>query len=257
MEIFINTWLTTNEEAERYSGFEHIELIEVSDSRVNIFPHLAKLVFSHHNNPAEFKLNLISLGYPESAQEIDKRPKNANTRKGNLGEILACEYVRHYKGFDSLIYRLRYNPNPEAAMTGNDVLAFKLGDDDGNGRELITVESKVRGTFATDAVKDAYKKLNAEKRKPSSILFVVTHLRDEERHCEADKVLSFLNQALNSKPIHHAMIFLLTGNNPRDPFNHIQKQENIISNLVAVNLALGDLDDLVNAVFEYEDFDNE
>ena len=250
---FIQVWLTRQDPSPAYTEFRHMPLAEVENLREIVLDPLAETIFIHHNDPEEFRANVVALGYPESAETLDKRPRAPNTRKGNFGEILASEYLRQYEGYQIPVYRLRYNPNPESSMKGDDVLAFRFGEPDGSGREILVVESKVRGQFAAETVREAYQQLeNGQRPRPTSIPFIVTVLRNEGRDNEAEQVLQFLNKFATHQPARQHMIFLVTANRPRDPFRCIQEREKVIENLIAANVCILELDDFVNALFDYE-----
>ena len=250
---FIHMWLTRQAPSGAYSAFQHIPLAETEGGRDAVSRPLAETVFAHHNDPQEFRTNLVALGYSELAETLDKRPRNSNTRKSNFGEILASEYLRQSEGYEIPVYRLRYNPNPESSMKGDDVLGFKFGEAGGVGREIVVAEAKVRGRFASSVVREACDQLEGGHRpRPKSILFVVSILRNEDRHPEANQVLTFLNKFAPNQPTTRALLFLVTGNRPRDPFGCVQERDEVIDNLMAANLWLPELDDFVEGLFDFE-----
>jgi hypothetical protein len=250
---FIRQWLFEQSPFPNYTLFKHIPLYESDDARASIFKSLAETVFVHHNDPEEFRMNLVTLGYSEAAREIDRRPHNPNVRKGNLGEILASEYLRQYAGYQFPVYRLRKSID-DSPMPGEDILAFKFGNDDGSGRELLVGESKVRDRYAREVVEKAHEQLvNYDLRpRPKSFLLIVNILRDQGRHGEADQVLKFLDKFAPHQPTRSNLIFLVTGNNPRDPFGCIRELGNVIEKLTAINVYFINLDDFVNTLFDYE-----
>jgi len=138
---------------------------------------------------------LEALGYPEAAKVIDRRPRDPNVRKGNLGEILASEYLRQCAHYQIPVYRLRYSIQ-DSPMPGEDILAFRFGAPDGSGRELLVGESKVRDRYASDVVIEAHNQLvNYEHRpRPKSFLLIVHALHEQGQDEEADRVLRFLDK---------------------------------------------------------------
>jgi hypothetical protein len=250
---FIHAWLKKQNPAPDYKAFQHLPLAEIDGARDIVLRPLAETVFTHHNDPEEFRENLKALGYSKAAEALDKRPRTPNTRKGNFGEILASEFLNQSEGYQIPIYRLRYNPNPDSPMKGDDVLAFKFGEPNGKGREIVVVEAKVRSQFSSKAVEDAYKKLeNGHRPRPTSITFVVTILHKENRGREAKQVLGFLKTLAPHQPIRRNLLFLVTGNCPSDPFSWIHQRKNVMKNLITVNLSISNLDDFVKKLFDYE-----
>jgi len=253
---FIHFWLRQKPPCPEYQKFQHNPLSEDDRARDLIFYPLAETVFLHHHDPEHFRKNVIALGYPNLAdamKEVDRRPKNDKLRKGNFGEIIASEYLRQSEAYLIPVYRLR-ETSDDSPAPGEDILAFKLGDSDGNGRELLIGESKVRKFYSTDVIKKAYEQLRkAENRqRPKSFLFICDDLRKQGKDDEADQLIAFLNRFDANKPTRRSLLFLITGNAPRDPFRHIQDQEQVIKNLTATNLHLNSLDEFVTALFNYE-----
>jgi len=252
---FIIHWLVDSP-SNNYRKFTHLELVEKDGAREDILEPLAKVIFIHHNDPEEFKQNLQYLGYPEAAKELDRRPGDENIRKGNFGEVLASEYLKQKEGYLIPVYRLRYSQHPDASPPGDDVLAFKLDSQKGSKKEICITEVKVRNRFGSDAVKEAYEKIdksyNGLRPRPKSLLFVIHILRKGKKDDIADELLNLLDRTRgNPFNIRH-IIFLITGNKPRDPFNVIESIEKPVRNLTAMNLTLNDLAEFVNTVFERE-----
>ena len=253
---FIQIWLKKQAPSSAYKAFQHLPLAEINGARDIVFRPLAETVFLNHDDPEDFRKNVIALGYPnlaEAAKEVDRRPKKPNIRKGNFGEILASEFLRQCEGYDIPVYRLRESSDDSPAP-GEDILAFKFGSADGKGRELLIGESKVRGQYASTVVEEAYDQLckSRHRSRPKSLMLIVRILRKQDQDEKANQILSFLHKLAPNQPTRRSLLFLITGNIPRDSFRHIQDQKEIIENLIAVNLQLSNLDDFVNALFSYE-----
>ncbi|MCA0454916.1 MAG: DUF1837 domain-containing protein [Chloroflexi bacterium] len=250
---YFELWLTTDEPSDEYTDFQHIPLSEIQGSRQQIFTVLAERVFIHHNDPDKYTSNLAALGYPEAAAIFDKRPKSHNTRMCNFGEIVASEYLSQREGYHIPVFRLRYNPNPESSMKGDDVLAFKFGDETGRGREILIVEAKAYARFSTEVVEEAFNQLkNGYRPRPKSILFILEILADQKKEQELVHVRNFLNTITLPTFAKRNLLFLATGNKPRDPFQYINLQADKPDNLTAINLHLDDLVQLVNDLFDCE-----
>lgn len=97
------------------------------------------------------------------------------TQKGNWCEILLAEYITASSGADLPVYRLRYNPNVQQSMKGDDVLAFDLEADP---VRIIIGEAKFRATAAKPAVVDMITSLEKSQLAglPISLTFVVDRL---------------------------------------------------------------------------------
>jgi hypothetical protein len=250
---FIEEWLEYGTPRSTYTRFRHAPLSERADGRDHIFEPLAKTIFIHHNDPEEYKEIVAELGYEQAAQEFDKRPRDDKTRKGNFGEILASEYLRQVEGYDLPVYRLRWNTNPDTSMRGEDILAFKLGNPDGTGREICVTEAKVLSRYDKRVVKSAHKQLcSGHRPRPNSIPFVYSVLRLKGEREKATAILAFQNRLASHPPIRRNFLMLVTGNRPRNPFQVIEVEPEVVKNLMAANLSLTDLTNLVNELFEAE-----
>lgn len=133
---------------------------------------------SHHASPealirdAERKGALKRQGF---APQTKRFPTADLTQKGNWCEILLAEYISASSGAQLPVYRLRYNPNVQQSMKGDDVLAFDLQADP---IRIIVGEAKFRSTAAKPAVVEMVTALEKSQLAglPTSLTFVVDRL---------------------------------------------------------------------------------
>jgi hypothetical protein len=250
---FIQEWLDRGAAWPVYTRFRHVPLTEHTNKRGNVLEPLARTIFIHHNDPEEYRDIVAGLGYEQASREFDKRPRDDKTRKGNFGEILASEYLRQVEGYDVPVYRLRWNTNPDTSMRGEDVLAFKFGNPDGTGREICMTEAKVMSRYDRDEVETAHRQLRSGYRpRPNSIPFVHSVLWQRGEREKAAMILAFQNRLAPHPPIRRNFLMLVTGSRPRNPFQVIEVEPEVVENLTAANLLLTDLTNLVNELFETE-----
>lgn len=114
-------------------------------------------------------------------------PTAEMTRKGNWCEILLAEYILASSGSKLPVYRLRYNPNIEQSMKGDDVLAFDL---DAKPVRIIVGEAKFRSTSTPKAVRDIVQALERSQTKglPASLQFVATRLFREGHQALGERI---------------------------------------------------------------------
>jgi hypothetical protein len=114
-------------------------------------------------------------------------PLDSNTRKGNWAEVFLAEYIASSCGADLPVYRLRYNPNPDQSMKGDDILAFDL---DSDPVRVIIGEAKYRSTPAKQSVTDMVSSLekSCALGLPISLQFVADRLFEEGNAAIAVKV---------------------------------------------------------------------
>lgn len=84
-------------------------------------------------------------GYTKSAAIISNSlPTNKRTRSGDLGELLATEYLNSETPFVVPIRKLRWKSDRETAMHGNDVIGV---DTKGKPVRVLKGECKSRAAF--------------------------------------------------------------------------------------------------------------
>lgn len=85
------------------------------------------------------------------------------------------------------VYRLRYNPNVDQSMKGDDVLAFDL---EGTPTRLIVGEAKFRKTSSAQVVEELISNLSRSKLNglPTSLTFVLDRLYESGNQDLAEKV---------------------------------------------------------------------
>lgn len=159
-------------------------------------------------------------GYSKSATIIaNSLPTNKRTRSGDLGELLATEYLDSETSFTVPIKKLRWKSDREMAMHGNDVIGV---DTTSKPIRVVKGECKSRAAFGGDAVKEAAAGLDLHdgRPNPSTLAFITKRLYEENRDPEA-KVFQDLQAsgAIAAKNVTH-LIFALSGN---DPSEHLAK----------------------------------
>jgi hypothetical protein len=153
-------------------------------------------------------------GYSKAAEIIaNSLPSNKKTRSGDLGELLATEYINSETTFLVPIKKLRWKSDRETAMHGNDVIAV-----DTNAKPICVLkgECKSRAAFNEKAVNDAAETLDRHNGRPnpSTLAFITKRLYEEQRDSEA-RVFQNLqcNGSISAKNVKH-MIFALAGSDP-------------------------------------------
>ena len=107
----------------------HRVLARTSEEQAMIEP-LRQMLTKHHASEAKLKRVetmrqiLTKRGRHSTVKGLRLFPTNVNTRKGNLAESLLSEYVDATGKAETLVYRLRHNPNIDQSMKGDDLLAF-------------------------------------------------------------------------------------------------------------------------------------
>ena len=135
---------------------------------------MTQWIVRHHISPGNIEGDRIrreALARQGLVDPTQRFPINTKTQKGNWAEILFTEYVAASSNAQLPVYRLRYNPNVDQSMKGDDVLAFDL---DSNPVRVLVGEAKFRTTPSRQVVSellDALEKSHSGNI-PASLQFV-------------------------------------------------------------------------------------
>jgi hypothetical protein len=153
-------------------------------------------------------------GYTKAADIIaNSLPANKKTQSGDLGELLATEYVRERTPFVVHLNKLRWKSDRQMPMHGNDVVAVQLS---GNAVLVLKGECKSRAAFSSTVAREAFDGLEKDggRPNPSTLAFIAKRLYDDDRDEEADIYRDLqVAGALAPKNITH-FVFVLSGNDP-------------------------------------------
>ena len=225
----------------RQSAIEKIAdwIIEhhIIDTKINLLERKAKILQKH-----EFKQ------YVETSKLL---PTTSKTQKGNVAEIILVEYLKESTTFSPIIHKLRYNPNVEQSMKGDDVL---LLNPDNLQEKVIYGESKYRSTPSNQTIEDIVSNLEGSKRLPVSIGFVANILYDRKEVDLADQLMD-LQVLLNNGAITvHNVGFLMSTKSTtpsKDTANQVEKHLNTSNpNLVLLSLGLDNPLEIVEESFK-------
>lgn len=175
------------------SNIPHRSLNHGSTGREQTVEQLRAALIEHHVSAAMIAQdrrkikNLRALGYPIDEASVRRFPASDTTRKGNLAEVFLAEYICAASGACLPVYRLRYNPNIEQSMKGDDVLAF---DFTSKRPHIIIGEAKFRGTPSKKAIQDIVSGLvrSHQAGLPASLQFVADRLYELNQIELADRV---------------------------------------------------------------------
>jgi hypothetical protein len=185
-----------------------------------------------------------------------QRPTSAKTRRGHLAEILACEFTRERLGYEIPVHRLRYNPNPDQSMKGDDILGFRFATVQHQSHNVLVGEAKYRSRYSSEAVVEAYEALGRGFRPyPASVEFVVTllHMRGNRDKANQVRQVKNLLASMSHRVARHHLLFLATKGTPQDPFGCIEEMDEVLENLIVINVSFRkDIGDWISQVYERE-----
>ncbi len=141
---------------------------------------MTRWIVSHHVSPESMERDRVRREALERQGLIDptqRLPTNTSTQKGNWAEILLAEYITASSNAQLLVYKLRYNPNVDQSMKGDDVLVFDLNS---NPVRVLVGEAKFRSTSTNAVVGELIEALERSHSGniPASLQFVADRLFD-------------------------------------------------------------------------------
>ena len=204
-------------------------LRERGNGRDEVIPELVQIIRANYESTLRFAERARRLGYDRAADVIRMRlPTTATARSGDLGEILATEYVNMTLDFKVPINRLQWKDSRDMPLRGDDLIGFRLGSD-GQLVALLKGESKSRAMLYNDALAEASTKLREYLGRPSphSLMFIADRLH-ELGHAEWAEALEDYQLLKSQVPITH-LLFTLSGNSPEERFSSIVAQEYLLN----------------------------
>jgi hypothetical protein len=243
-------WLTSVDKPAS-SRKKHRELLEIAGTRDELIDQLSDWLITHHLSDVKKTL------FEKKKQVLEKHdlkellrqhkpfPTSDRTKKGNATEVLLAEYLVYTTGISLLVHRLRFNPNVDQAMKGDDVLLINKA----RVRDKIIVgESKFRATPTKASVTQIVSNLEGNKRFPLSISFVASQLElaGESTLAEQIEELNTEMYKLNI-PIVNAGLLLSNKDTSAKVEAHLDSGN---SSLVFISLGLENPEEIITRSFQ-------
>lgn len=177
---------------------------------------VAKVVPIHYASKTRLANLMAKLGKASTAKFIkQKLPTTKSLRSGDLGEILASEYVTEFTKFAG-VNRLRWKDHREMAMRGDDIIGVR--PDPAFGVAFLKGEVKSAATLTAGTVAQARKALKASKSRPAphALSYVSDRLHEQGNDVLGDLIDdAALSKSIQLNQVSHLM-FVFTGNDPTD-----------------------------------------
>lgn len=177
---------------------------------------VAAIVPSHYASPERIAKILERLGKQKAAAYLrEKLPQKPKIRSGDLGEILATQYIDELTAYKALVKRLRWKDHREMSMRGDDVIGIALPDGDAPIKFLKS-EVKSRKSMSTNVAQQARQALNDGGGLPSphALAFVSDRLHETGQNELSDLIaLAQLRDGISEKQVEH-LFFTFCGNAP-------------------------------------------
>jgi len=218
---------------------------------------LGRKIFDHHHSAyrvEKLKKNFGKLGFKKYAEQNRKLPVADKTKKGNATEIILSEYIEGCLDKKLVkVFKLKYNPNADQAMKGDDTLLVDVVTDKKSSKvRLYLGEAKFRKTPSSTVVKTISKSLSKDK-KPLSYSFMIDELgRSDATKDLADLLDNFLIDEIKGKGDLIYTGFLLSN---LDTFKTVEANLNSDNPLfVLISIGIEDPEKLINKAFEKAEY---
>jgi hypothetical protein len=136
-----------------------------------------------HHHYSEFRIRglqkkFTALGYEKYAEQNRKLPKEDKVKKRNATEIILTEYIQSTLNRELIkVFKLKYNPNVDQAIKGDDTLMVNLIEhNDSSDLKIYLGESKFRKIPSKSAVNEISSSLENDKM-PLSYSFLVDEIQ--------------------------------------------------------------------------------
>ena len=212
---------------------------------------LKKLVSTVADHLVELDVIERMGGFKESLNYlINRLPADKRARSGDLGEILATEYIESRTDYKVPVRRLRHKDDRNNAMRGDDVIGILKTD---ARPTVLKAEAKSRVSLSNSVIKKARKGLskNGGRPNPGTLAFIQYLLAKENRMEESNlfKQLQDENSIVDEDVEH--LLFTVSGNDPTDCLKDKKNARKIKKiNLLLAGLAVDDHSAFVRRVFE-------
>jgi len=175
---------------------------------------VAALVPGHYASEEHIARSLDRLGKNGAADFVrQKLPTSKSMRSGDLGEILATEYIAEWTDYSVPIKRLRWKDHRNMAMRGDDVIGIAQDATTSRLRFLKT-ESKSRANFLGAVVTQARAGLDKDNGMPSAhaLSFLSERLFEMGNTSLADAIDDEqLRHGISPQSVQH-LLFAFSGN---------------------------------------------
>lgn len=176
-------------------------LLALPSDRGQLIAEIKKSLIIHHASKEKverLKKQLEALNIDVSEFSTIPIPRTDKTRKGNLAEIFLAEYINSASGAQTPIYRLRYNPNVEQSMKGDDVIAIDFSTDP---PKIFIGEAKFRKNSSKKTVTDIVDSLNRSYAcvLPISLQFAADRLFEQGENTLGQKIIDYIIQITKRK----------------------------------------------------------
>jgi hypothetical protein len=222
-------------------------VLETSSSRSELVMELAPKIKEHYVTETILK----KWKYDKIAAYVTQKvPITKTGKSGDLGEILATEYINNGGlPYEVPVNRLRWKDSRNLPMRGEDVIGFIFNQ---KPLRFLKGEAKSRKKLTKGAVAKARAALgkNSGLPLPHTLSFVVERLFEAGQDNKAEQIEGYVNNALPERSHVAHLIFTFSENDPSDLLKEDAKQAQKPVTHHSVGLRVDQHQELIEAVFK-------
>lgn len=242
-------WLVANDLPESDTKC-HRELTESTKVDDGLIEWMARKVIDHHYT--QFRIDRLkekygSLGFPQYAEQHRKLPIADKVKKGNATEVLLTDYLQTTQRKEFIkVFKLKYNPNVDQAIKGDDTLMVDLFEENGNEKIKIYLgESKFRKTPSKAVIGDITDSLSKDML-PLSYTFLVEEIAKIDEPL-ARKLDDYIVQDIKDRgDLIYAGLLLSNTDTSEKVETHLSSDN---PNLVFISVGIDDPEGFIESVF--------
>lgn len=241
-----------SEESEEDVGGQNLRLVKLVEGKEkSAVAKLVEAVPTHYTSTEHVARVFENLGKPGVAELLrTKLPTDSAKRSGDLGEILATEYIQERTVFETPVKRLRWKDHREMSMRGDDVIGVQLPDD--SPIRFLKVEAKSQAALKTATVTAAREALDRDDGLPSShaLTFMSARLIEIGEPEIADAIdMALLRDGITMRQVSQ-MIFTFSSNAPDAFLKTDLKNYNGLIRQLSVGLRIKTHQDFIASVYD-------
>lgn len=229
----------------------HRELTESITVDNNLIDWMARKIITHHYS--EFRIKRLiekfgKLGFSKYAEQNRKLPIADKTMKGNAAEIILTDYIQAAKNKEFIkVFKLKYNPNVDQAIKGDDTLMVDLFEENGSDKIKIYLgESKFRKTPSKTAINNITNSLSKDTL-PLSYTFLVEEIAKKNEPL-AIKLDDYIVEEIKDRGDLVYAGLLLSDNNTSTKVEEHLNSDN--PNLVFISIGIDNPEEFIQSVYK-------
>lgn len=187
-----------------------------SDEFNNLKSALIGALPDYYIDPQSIAGTLARLGKDATAQKLlTKIPEAKKIRSGDIGEVLATDYIEESTEYTVPIRKLRWRDHRNMAMRGDDVIGLAV-DQQHQTITFLKTEAKANKALSRKVLQEARAELDLDEGLPAphALEFVADRLRETGNQALSDLIEKVqLVDGIRANQVEH-LLFTFTASNP-------------------------------------------